>query len=82
MSRGAESSDSSPCDGCRARFFCIIDVFNGRRDQVIVDCGEASEVELAFGVIREREEFLVSLRQDLESQLKHYRLGMNAAADV
>lgn len=49
---------------------------------MIVDCGEASEVELAFGVIREREEFLVSLRQDLESQLKHYRLGMNAAADV
>ena len=70
----------SSCEGCPGRSKCIVDIFNERRLKKIADGGEAAEVELAIGVIREKENYLRSLRQDLDSRLMLFRLGKSAEA--
>lgn len=78
MSGDAGDLGCSPCSGCRGSSFCIVDVYRDRRTGGIVDEDEASKVELAVDVIRERERFLMSLRQDLEARLRNYSLKVIA----
>ena len=66
----------SLCEKCSARYSCIIDVYNGLRNRKIMDEETASETEVALEVVREKEAFFRSLRQDLESRLREYRTGL------
>ena len=69
----------SLCEDCGARFSCIVDLYSGLRDREILDEEKASETEVALEVVRGKETFFRSLRQDLESRLREYRTRLEIA---
>jgi len=69
----SEDSRLKHCIGCRERPYCIINQHHDTRKRRILNDEEASTVEIAIEAIRDKESFLTSLREELETQLRLYR---------
>jgi len=72
MSNEAEDGNNDPCENCREKTYCIINLFDEVRYQKITNRDDVLAVEMAIGVIDVRESFLRLLRRDLEHQVGLY----------
>jgi len=69
----SEHSRMKQCIGCRERPYCIINQHYDTKNRRIINDEVASTVEITLEAILEKENFLSTLREELETQLRLYR---------